>query len=144
LVQAESDRAKSGTHLDWKLIVELGWIVPTESVSYAELAPIDAIKQVVDAGGGCIYSQKAGNTLIISPRYQKGYWDAMTADDYDILLAESLVMHQKIKPNDEYTADFNGINVVNSRRCEGLNVQQRATSGDVPLEAVNGPLFNVV
>lgn len=144
LVQAEIDRANSGTTLDWKLIDELGWIVPIESLSYAELAPIDAIKQVVDAGGGFIYSQKAGNTLTILPRYQKGYWDTMTVDDYDILLSESLVMQQNIKQNDEYIADFNAITVVNSRSGESLKVQQRGTSGDVPLETVTGPLFNLV
>lgn len=144
LVQAELDRANSGTNLDWKLIDELGWIVAVESLSYAELAPIDAIKQVVDAAGGFIYSQKAGNTLTILPRYQKGYWDTMTVEDYDILLSESLVMQQNIKQNDEYTADFNAITVVNSRSGESLKVQQRGTSGDVPLETVTGPLFNVV
>jgi len=144
LVQAEIDRANAGTGLDWKLIDELGWIVPVESLSYAELAPIDAIKQVVDAGGGFIYSQKAGNTLTILPRYQKGYWDAMTMDDYDILLPESLVMQQSIKQNDEYIADFNAITVVNSRTGDSLKVQQRGTSSDVPLEAVTGPLFNPV
>lgn len=144
LVQAELDRANAGTGLDWKLIDELGWIVPIESLSYAELAPIDAIKQVVDAGGGFIYSQKAGNTLTILPRYQKGYWDTMTVDDYDILLSESLVMQQNIKKNDEYIADFNAITVVNSRSGESLKVQQRGTSGDVPLETVTGPLFNLV
>lgn len=144
LVQAELDRANSGTTLDWKLIDELGWIVQIESLSYAELAPIDAIKQVVDAGGGFIYSQKAGNTLTILPRYQKGYWDSMTVDDYDILLSESLVMQQNIKQNDEYIADFNAITVVNSRSGESLKVQQRSTSGDVPLETVTGPLFNLV
>ncbi|MEZ2773621.1 hypothetical protein ACBP83_07290 [Acinetobacter pseudolwoffii] len=144
LVQAELDRANSGTSLDWKLIDELGWIVPIESLSYAELAPIDAIKQVVDAGGGFIYSQKAGNTLTILPRYQKGYWDTMTVEDYDILLSENLVMQQNIKQNDEYIADFNAITVVNSRSGESLKVQQRGTSGDVPLESVTGPLFNVV
>jgi hypothetical protein len=144
LVQAELDRAQSNTTLDWKLIDELGWIVPVESLSYAELAPIDAIKQVVDAGGGFIYSQKAGNTLAILPRYQKGYWDTMTVDDYDILLSESLVMQQNIKKNDEYIADFNAITVVNSRSGESLKVQQRGTSGDVPLETVTGPLFNMV
>lgn len=144
LVQAEIDRTQSNTALDWKLIDDLGWIVPTESLSYAEFAPIDAIKQVVDAGGGFIYSQKAGNTLTILPRYQKGYWDTMTVEDYDILLSESLVMQQNIKQNDEYIADFNAITVVNSRSGESLKVQQRGTSGDVPLEAVIGPLFNVV
>lgn len=144
LVQAELDRAQSNTVLDWKLIDELGWIVPIESLSYAELAPIDAIKQVVDAAGGFIYSQKAGNTLTILPRYQKGYWDTMTMDDYDILLSESLVMQQNIKKNDEYIADFNAMIVVNSRSGESLKVQQRGTSGDIPLEAVTGPLFNVV
>lgn len=144
LVQAELDRANSGTNLDWKLIDELGWIIPVESLSYVELAPIDAIKQVAESGGGFIYSQKAGNTLSILPRYQKGYWDAMTVDDYDILLSESLVMQQNIKQNDEYIADFNAITVVNSRSGESLKVQQRGTSGDIPLEAVTGPLFNVV
>lgn len=144
LVQAELDRANAGTGLDWKLIDELGWIVPVESLSYAELAPIDAIKQVIDAGGGFIYSQKAGNALTIFPRYQKGYWDSLTVDDYDILLSESLVMQQSIKQNDEYKADFNAITVVNSRSGESLKVQQRGTSGDVPLETVTGPLFNVV
>ncbi|WP_010117796.1 hypothetical protein [Acinetobacter sp. P8-3-8] len=144
LVQAELDRANSGTNLDWKLIDELGWIIPVESLSYAELAPIDAIKQVVDAGGGFVYSQKAGNTLTILPRYQKGYWDSMTVDDYDILLSESLVMQQNIKQSDEYIADFNAITVVNSRTGDSLKVQQRGTSGDIPLEAVTGPLFNVM
>lgn len=144
LVQAELDRANSGTALDWRLIDELGWIIPTESLSYAELAPMDAIKQVVDAGGGFIYSQKSGNSLSILPRYQKGYWDAMTVEDYDILLSESLVMQQSIKQNDEYIADYNAITVVNSRNGESLKVQQRGTSGDVPLETVTGPLFNVV
>ncbi|MFI9460213.1 hypothetical protein [Acinetobacter sp. NPDC052428] len=144
LVQAEIDRANSGTNLDWRLIDELGWIVPIESLSYAELAPIDAIKQVVDAGGGFIYSQKAGNTLTILPRYQKGYWDSLTVDDYDIILPESVVMQQTIKQNDEYIADFNAITVVNSRSGESLKVLQRGTSGDVPLETVIGPLFNVV
>ncbi|NNH01674.1 hypothetical protein [Acinetobacter sp. ANC 5414] len=144
LVQSELDRANSGTTLDWRLIDDLGWIVPTESLSYAELAPIDAIKQVVDAGGGFIYSQKSGNSLSTLPRYQKGYWDAMTVNDYDILLSESLVMQQNIKQNDEYIADFNAITVINSRSGESLKVQQRSTSGDVPLETVTGPLFNVV
>ena len=144
LVQAELDRAQSNTILDWKLIDELGWIVPVESLSYAELAPIDAIKQVVEAGGGFIYSQKAGNTLSILPRYRKGYWDAMTINDYDILLSESMVMQQNIKQNDEYVTDFNAITVVNSRNGESLKVQQRGTSGDVPLESAAGPLFNVV
>ena len=68
----------------------------------------------------------------------------MTVDDYDILLSESLVMQQNIKQNDEYIADFNAITVVNSRSGESLKVQQRGTSGDVPLETVTGPLFNVV
>jgi len=144
LVQAELDRAQSNTTLDWKLIDDLGWIVEKESLSYAELVPIDAIKQVVDAGGGFIYSQKAGNILSILPRYQKGYWDAMTVNDYDILLSESMVMQQNIKQNDEYIADFNAITVVNSRNGESLKVQQRGTSGDVPLESATGSLFNLV
>nr|WP_218948345.1 hypothetical protein [Acinetobacter sp. YH12140] len=144
LVQAEIDRAQSGTELDWKLIDDVGWIVPVESLSYAELAPMDAIKQVVEAGGGFIFSQKSGNTLSILPRYKKGYWDAMTVDDYDILISQSFVIQQVIEQNKDYIADFNAINVLNSRSGDSLTVKQRNTAGDVPLEAVSGPMFDVV
>ncbi|MCL6239172.1 hypothetical protein M5F66_12695, partial [Acinetobacter sp. ANC 5033] len=144
LVQAEIDRAQSGTELDWKLIDDIGWIVPVESLSYAELAPMDAIKQVVEAGGGFIYSQKSGNTLSILPRYKKGYWDAMTVDDYDILISQSIVIQQTIEQNKDYIADYNAINVVNSRSGDSLTVKQRNTAGEVPLEAVSGPMFDVV
>ena len=144
LVQAEIDRAQSGTELDWKLIDDVGWIVPIESLSYAELAPMDAIKQVVEVGGGFIYSQKTGNTLSILPRYKKGYWDAMTVDDYDILIPQSIVIQQTIEQNKDYVADYNSINVVNSRSGNSLTVMQRNTAGDVPLEAVSGPMFDVV
>ncbi|WP_180160510.1 hypothetical protein [Acinetobacter sp. YH12054] len=144
LVQAEIDRAQSGTELDWKLIDDVGWIVPVESLSYAELAPMDAIKQVVEAGGGFIYSQKSGNTLSILTRYKKGYWDAMTVDDYDILISQSIVIQQTIEQNKDYIADYNAINVVNSRSGDSLTVKQRNTAGDIPLEAVTGPMFDVV
>ena len=144
LVQAEIDRSQSGTELDWKLIDDVGWIVPVESLSYAELAPLDAIKHVVEVGGGFIYSQKSGNTLSILPRYKKGYWDAMTVDDYDILISQSIVIQQTIEQNKDYIADYNAINVVNSRSGNSLTVKQRNTAGDIPLEAVTGPLFDVV
>ena len=144
LVQAEIDRAQSGTELDWKLIDDVGWIVPVESLSYAELAPLDAIKQVVEAGGGFIFSQKAGNKVSVLPRYKKGYWDAMTVDDYDILIAPSIVIQQTIEQNKDYIADYNAINVVNSRSGDSLTVKQRNTAGDAPLEAVSGPMFDVV
>ena len=144
LVQAEIDRAQSGTELDWKLIDDVGWIVPIESLSYAELAPMDAIKQVVEVGGGFIYSQKKGNTLSILPLYKKGYWDAMTVDDYDILISQSIVIQHVIEQNKDYIADINAINVVNSRSGDSLIVKQRNTAGDIPLEAVTGPMFDVV
>ena len=144
LVQAEIDRAQSGTELDWKLIDDVGWIVLVESLSYAELAPLDAIKQVVEAGGGFVYSQKSGNTLSILPRYKKGYWDAMTVDDYDILIPQSVVIQQTIGQNKDYIADYNAINVVNSRSGNSLTVMQRNTAGDIPLEAMTGPMFDVV
>nr|WP_283774117.1 hypothetical protein [Acinetobacter amyesii] len=144
LVQAEIDRSQSATELDWELIDDVGWIVATESLSYAELAPMDAIKQVVEAGGGFIYSQKAGNKVSVLPRYKKGYWDAMTVDDYDILIAPSIVIQQTIEQNKDYIADYNAINVVNSRSGDSLIVKQRNTAGDIPLEAVTGPMFDVV
>ena len=144
LVQAELERARAGTTLNWQLIDELGWAVPLNGLSYAELAPMDAIKQIVEVGGGFIYSEKSGNTLSILPRYKKAHWDAMTADDYDILINESAVIEQTIEKNPEYLADYNAVTLVNSRSGDDWKIKQRNSSDDIPLETTVGPMFDVM
>lgn len=142
LVQAELDRVNSDTALDWQLIDELGWIVETESLSYTNLGPIDAIKLIAEAGGGFVYSEKGSNTLSIRPLYKKTFWDALSFDEYDRMLPESIVT-QHDDSFDELL-DFNAITLTNPRKGNIGQIRRRNTAGDVLLEPMSNPLFNTV
>jgi hypothetical protein len=143
LCQAELDREFSDTLIDWQLLETTGWIVPTQSLTYTNLAPIDAIKLVVEAGGGFIYSQKASKTLSILPKYKKGYWDAMQLEDYDLLLNESMMLQHEIKPVD-HEFDYNGITLLNSRNGNTAKVRIAGTSAETMLPNATNPMFTVV
>ena len=142
LCQAELDRVFSDTQLNWQLIDELGWIVKRESLSYSNLAPIDAIKMVVESGGGFIYSEKSSNTLTIKSLYKKTFWDVLSIAEYDRLLPESAVVSQstdyQIYPN------YNGITLTNDRKGLTAQVRRTGTSADNLLQPENNPLFDYV
>lgn len=142
LAQAELDRVNSETALDWQLIDELGWIVETESLSYTNLAPIDAIKLIAEAGGGFLYSEKSSNTLSIRPLYKKTFWDTLNLDDYDRNLPESIVIQHG--DSFEELLDFNAITLTNPRNGNVGQIRRRNTAGDILLEPVSNPLFNAV
>lgn len=142
LCQAELDRVFSDTVLNWQLINELGWIVENQSLSYTNLAPIDAIKMVAESGGGFVYSEKGSNTLSIKPLYKKTFWDSMAVDDYDRLIPESIVTD--LSTDDELYPDYNGITLTNDRNGKQGQVRRIGTSADILLQPENNPLFNHV
>jgi hypothetical protein len=142
LCQAELDRVFSGTVLNWQLIDALGWIVERECLSYSNLAPIDAIKMVVESGGGFIYSEKGSNTLTIKPLYKKTFWDVLSIAEYDRLLPESAVVSQST--DYQIYPDYNGITLTNDRKALVAQVKRTGTSADTLLQPENNPLFNHV
>ncbi|WP_075315817.1 hypothetical protein [Acinetobacter haemolyticus] len=142
LAQAELDRVFSDTVLNWQLIDDLGWIVANNSLSYSNLAPIAAIKLIAESGGGFIYSEKNSNTLSIKPLYKKTFWDALTVDDYDRLVPDSLVTSQST--DYELYPDYNGITLTNDRTGKQGQVKRTGTAADVLLPPENNPLFDVV
>lgn len=142
LAQAELDRVFSDTVLNWQLIDDLGWIVANNSLSYSNLAPIAAIKLIAESGGGFIYSEKGSNTLSIKPLYKKTFWDALTVDDYDRLVPDSLVTSQST--DYELYPDYNGITLTNDRTGKQGQVKRTGTAADVLLPPENNPLFDVV
>lgn len=142
LAQAELDRVFSDTVLNWQLIDDLGWIVVNNSLSYSNLAPIAAIKLIAESGGGFIYSEKGSNTLSIKPLYKKTFWDALTVDDYDRLIPDSLVTSQST--DYELYPDYNGITLTNDRTGKQAQVKRTGTAADVLLPPENNPLFDVV
>jgi len=142
LCQAELDRVFSDTVLNWQLIDALGWIVERECLSYSNLAPIDAIKMVVESGGGFIYSEKGSNTLTIKPLYKKTFWDVLSIAEYDRLLPESAVVSQST--DYQIYPDYNGITLTNDRKALVAQAKRTGTSADTLLQPENNPLFNHV
>jgi len=142
LCQAELDRVFSDTVLNWQLIDALGWIVERECLNYSNLAPIDAIKMVVESGGGFIYSEKGSNTLTIKPLYKKTFWDVLSIAEYDRLLPESAVVSQST--DYQIYPDYNGITLTNDRKALVAQVKRTGTSADTLLQPENNPLFNHV
>lgn len=143
LCQAELDRVFSDTILDWQLLEDTGWIVPTQSLTYANLAPIDAIKMVVDAGGGFIYSQKNSKALSILPKYKKSFWNPMQFEDYDLILNSGMMLQHDVKKN-ETSFDYDSIMMINSLSGNTARVGIVDTPRSTPLETTSNPLFTTV
>lgn len=139
LVQAELDRVNSDVVLNWDLIDALGWILPPESLSYSNLTPIAAIKLIVEAAGGFIYSEPASNTLTIKPRYKKTWWDSIAVEEYDRVIPESIVTDQST--DYLHYPDYNGVFLTNDRTGDTGQVKRIGTAGDVLQESINSPLL---
>lgn len=139
LVQAELDRVNSDIVLNWDLIDALGWILPPESLSYSNLTPIAAIKLIVDAAGGFIYSEPNSNTLTIKPRYKKTWWDSIAIDEYDRVIPESIVTDQST--DYQPYPNYNGVFLTNDRNGDTGKVKRIGTAGDVLQESINSPLL---
>lgn len=139
LVQAELDRVNSDIVLNWQLIDALGWVLPTNSLSYSNLTPIAAIKLIADAAGGFVYSEPDSNTLTIKSKYKKTFWDSIAVDDYDRVIPESVVTDLST----DYTMypDYNGVFLTNDRNGNTGQVKRVGTAGDVLQESVNSTLL---
>lgn len=140
LAQAEIDRsAYPDLVLNWDLIDELGWILPTESMSYNGLTPIKAIKMLATAAGGFVFSEPDSQEITIKPLYKKVYWDLLDIPDYDILLPDSFVTEQST----DYQSYplYNAITLTNDKTGLTAQIKRAGTAGDVILETVNDRLF---
>nr|WP_314369996.1 hypothetical protein [uncultured Acinetobacter sp.] len=142
LVQAELDRVNSDIVLNWELIDALGWVLPTNSLSYSNLTPIAAIKLIADAAGGFVYSEPDSNTLTIKAKYKKTFWDSIAIDEYDRVIPESVVTD--LSTDYALYPDYNGVFLTNDRTGETGDVKRRDTAGDLKLEPINNPLFTSV
>ncbi|WP_336937877.1 hypothetical protein [Acinetobacter modestus] len=139
LVQAELDRVNSDIVLNWELIDALGWVLPTNSLSYSNLTPIAAIKLIADAAGGFVYSEPDSNTLTIKTKYKKTFWDSIAIDDYDRVIPESVVTD--LSTDYALYPDYNGVFLTNDRNGDTGQVKRIGTTGDVLQESVNSPLL---
>lgn len=139
LVQAELDRVSSGLTLNWQLIDALGWIVPTGSFSYSNLAPIAAIKLIAEAGGGFVYSEPDSDTLSIKTLYKKTYWDALEMSEYDRIVPSSLAVDIGI--SDTRYPEYNAVWLTNDKTGDTYKVLKAGTDGATQYETQNNPLY---
>lgn len=141
LCQSELDRINSSTRLEWELIDELSWIIPSGSLSYSNMTPIAVIKMIAESAGGFVYSEKGSNTITIKPKYKKTFWDSIAIEEYDRLIPESLVTNQST--DYELYPDYNGITLTNDRGQLSGQVRRFGTPANILLETMNSPLFTV-
>ncbi|MHA3104609.1 hypothetical protein [Acinetobacter sp. ANC 3791] len=139
LVQAELDRVNSTLVLNWELIDALGWIVPAGSFSYSNLAPIDAIKLIAEAGGGFIYSEPDSNVLSIKSKYKKTYWDALEMSEYDRLVPASIAT--SIGISDTRYPEYNAVWLTNDKTGDAYHIVKTGTDGATQYETQNNPLY---
>ncbi|MBF7696610.1 hypothetical protein [Acinetobacter rathckeae] len=140
LAQAELDRVGSGVALNWKLIDELGWIVPKYSFSYSNLTPIAAIKLIADSAGGFIYSEPDSNTLTIKPLYKKSYWEPLITSDYERLIPESIAVN--ISVNDTRYPEYNAVWLTSDKSGDIYKVKKTGTDGANIYATQNNPLYS--
>ena len=141
LIQAEIDRADSEIRpsLNWQLIDDLGWVLPANSLSYSNLTPISAIKQIADAGGGFIYSDPDSSTLSVKPLYKKTYWDSLEIADYDRVISESVTTDISI--NNQRYPEYNAVYLTNDQTGNTGQVIRTGSAGDILQETKNNPLY---
>lgn len=139
LCEREIERVNADTLIDWQHIDELGWQVDAEGLSYTNLAPMDAIKLIVEAGGGFVYSQKAADTLTILPKYRKSHWEAMQLSDFDLSLSENVMLQHSIDPIMR-DFDYNCITLINSRN--GNDARAGFGAKDTSLPDATNPMFS--
>lgn len=77
LAEAELTRPGliTGFELDWMLSDELGWLLPSDTWSFAELSPIAVINQIVQGSGGFLNSHNELRKLIVRPSYKVPPWE---------------------------------------------------------------------
>ncbi|WP_353627595.1 hypothetical protein ABNQ24_12620 [Ralstonia pseudosolanacearum] len=126
IARAELQRVDldTGYDLDWKLA---DWLVPANSWSYQDLAPIGVISRIAEAAGGYVNAHPYENRLIVQPEYPEPPWN-WGALQLDADLPVDLV--KVIDHRFEETPAFNGVYVQGDRNGILARVFRSGTAGD--------------
>ncbi len=114
----------TGYDLDWRLT---DWLVPANSWSYQDLAPIGVISRIAEAAGGYVNAHPYENRLIVQPEYPEAPWN-WGALQLDADLPVDLV--KVIDHRFEETPAFNGVYVQGDRNGILARVFRSGTAGD--------------
>lgn len=141
LAQAELQRITldSPFSLQWSLVDELGWNVPANAWSYAELTPIKAIQEIAEGAGGFVSSHMKDRTLLIQPRYAYAPWEWGDLTP-NISIPFNLVL-QRTREKD-FKPEYNAVAVAAEHQGIQAIVKREGTAGDKMAPTVVTPFIN--
>lgn len=126
LAESELERAglSTGFALDWRLTDSLAWQIPAGSFGYDNLAPIQAIKKLAEAGGGWLYSDMSRREISVRPIYPTPFWQWSKPD---ILIPGSLILDRRADYREEPLHD--GVYVSGTNQGVTAFVRRAGTAG---------------
>lgn len=133
------DLMPSGFSLTWST---QDWLVPAGLFTYADLAPIDALAQLVNAIGGSILPDQSAQSLTINPMYQTSPWNWSGATPYADVPA-SFIAELAGEWQGNFKTAYNGIYVSGQNSGIVGLVKLTGTAGDVLLPTVTDQLLCV-
>ena len=143
---ANADASQLATNLmpfGWSLTWSTqDWLVPAGLFSYADLAPIDALAQLVNAVGACIYPDQSAQELTINPLYPTSPWNWDSASPYADVPA-SFIAELSGQWEGNFKTDYNGIYVSGQNAGVIGKVKRTGSAGDVLLPTVTDVLLCV-
>ena len=141
LAQAELQRITldSPFSLQWSLVDELGWNVPANAWSYAELTPIKAIQEIAEGAGGFVSSHMKDRTLLIQPRYAYAPWEWGDLTP-NISIPFNLVL-QRTREKD-FKPEYNAVAVAAEHQGIQAIVKREGTAGDKMAPTAVTPFIN--
>lgn len=141
LAQAELQRITldSPFSLQWSLVDELGWSVPANAWSYAELTPIKAIQEIAEGAGGFVSSHMKDRKLLIQPRYAYAPWEWVELTP-DVSIPFNLVL-QRTREKD-FKPNYNAVTVAAEHQGIQAIVKREGTAGDKMAPTAVTPFIN--
>lgn len=118
------------------------WLVPAALFSYADLAPIDALAQLVNAVGGSILPDQALQSLTVQPMYPTSPWNWPAATPYADL-PSSFIVELSGQWEGNFKTAYNGVYVSGQNSGVVGLVKLTGTAGDVLLPTVTDQLLCV-
>jgi hypothetical protein len=138
--QLAADLMPTGWSITWST---QDWLVPANLFTFADLAPIDALAQLVNAVGGSILPDASAQELIVQPLYPTSPWHWDTATPYADVPA-SFVATLSGQWEGNFKTDYDGIIVSGQNSGVIGKVKRAGTSGDVQLPPVTDALLCVI
>lgn len=139
--EAELTRAGlvTGFTLDWQLIDALGWQMPANTWSYADLTPVQVIQAIAQGAGGYVNSHRSTKQLIVLPEYPLPYWEWAGAT-VDKTLPESLIKARSLSWEEK--PQYNGVYVSGENTGVTAFVRRTGTDGATQAQMFVSPMIS--